>query len=291
MNESLPGACAITGASGYVGSLLMRELTKYGPTVALTRHPKTKADVAWTLGSEPGLATELKAREVKTLIHAAWDMQASSLKEMEDTCVHGSKILFDAANRAGVERIIFISTISAFEGCRSAYGKSKLMVEKALQGTNNVVMRPGLIFGDQDGGVFGGIRQQIRKQKFVPMIGDGTVPQYLLHQETMVETIMRASRGEFLDSHGHPITVAHPEPLPFRDLIRDIAQSENRSVTLIPLPWRLVYAGLRMGEMVGLRLPFRSDSVISFVNYDRQPDFSKMHAFGIVPIPYKTNLN
>ena len=159
--------------------------------------------------------------------------------------------LFEAAQRAGVERIIFVSTISAFEGCRSAYGRSKLQVEKLLQGSANTVFRFGLVFGERPGGVFGGIRQQVQKSRILPIIGSGVNPQYLLHEKTLAEAVLRAVRGEFASVQGAPITLAHPQPWRFRDLVESIAASEGRRVTFVPVPWQLLYAGIRTGEALG----------------------------------------
>jgi nucleoside-diphosphate-sugar epimerase len=214
-------------------------------------------------------------------------MRANRLSDMRSTCVQGSRALFEAAARAGVGRIVFVSTISAFPGCRSAYGSSKLEVEALLRGGRNVVLRAGLVFGRGTGGVFGGIRKQVHRGGILPMIGRGDAPQYLLHEETLVHTVLRAARGDFDAARGAPITLAHPRPWPFRDLVQSIARAQGRRVTLVPLPWQLLYAGIRAGEALGLSLPFRSDSVVSFVNCDRHPDFGPMRALGIDPLPYE----
>ncbi len=98
---------------------------------------------------------------------------------------------------------------------------------------------------------------------------------------------MRAVRGDFDHLRAAPITLAHPRPWRFRDLVQGIAASEERRITLVPLPWPMLFAGIRVGEAFGMDLPFRSDSVISFVHYDRNPDFSVMHSLGIEPMPYE----
>ena len=282
-----PGVYAVTGASGYVGAIITQELRKYTPVVKMTRNPETDSEIAWSLESEVDLAPTFRSRNVKTLIHAAWDMRAASFRKLEASCVRGSAALFEAARRGGVERIIFISTISAFEGCRSSYGKSKLLVEKLPGGGPDVVFRLGLVHGDQHGGVFGGIRRQVQSGSILPIIGRGLAPQYLLHEKTLADAIVRAVRGDFDHTRAAPITLAHPKPWPFRDLVQSVAASEGRKVTLIPVPWQLLFAGFRIGEAVGINLPFRSDSVISFVYYDRNPDFRLMRSLGIDPLPYE----
>jgi nucleoside-diphosphate-sugar epimerase len=290
-------SCAMTGSTGYVGSILAQALRKQGPLLELVRTPRKEGDVAWSLESEQELAATLHQHRVETLVHAAWDMRASSYETMERICVRGSARLFQAATEAGVRRIVFLSTISAFAGCRSAYGRSKLAVEGLLAQHSGIILRPGLVFGTTlgetnpdgtkpGGGVFGSIRKQVRSKRVVPLIGSGRSPQYLLHEETLAQTVARAARGEF-DRYGStPITLAHPQPWPFAELVRSIAAAEGRRITLLPVPWRLLYAGLRSAEALQLEPPFRSDSVLSFVHYDRHPDFSMLAALGIDPIPY-----
>jgi len=286
MTSETFGVCAVTGSSGYVGSIITQELHKHMPVVQVTRSPKSDADIAWSLESGHDITHALKSWNVKTLVHAAWDMHATNLRKMEESCVRGSAALFEAADRAGVERIVFISTISAFEGCRSAYGKTKVAVEKLLRGGSSVILRPGLVFGEHPGGVFGGIRRQVRSSSVLPLIGRGLAPQYLLHEKTLADSIVRVVCGDF-DHTRVPITLAHPRPWRFRDLVQSIATAEGRKVTLIPIPWQMLFAGIRAGETFGLNLPFRSDSVISFVHYDRNPEFSVMHSLGIEPLPYE----
>ncbi|MDR3723625.1 MAG: NAD(P)-dependent oxidoreductase [Terracidiphilus sp.] len=283
--------CAVTGATGYVGSILLRELQRSRPVVCLQRKPETENNIRWSFESDESVETALRERKVKTLVHAAWDMRTSSLEKMESICVRGSEKLFAAAARAGVERIVFISSISAFDNCRSAYGKSKLAVETMLSHGSNTIFRCGLIYGNAPGGVFGGIHKQVLHGRLLPMIGNGSVPQYLLHESTLAESVCRAVEGEFSAADGKPIRLAHPQPWSFRDLVRSIAEAEQRSVFLIPLPWRLLYGGLRAAEWMGVRTPFRSDSVIGFVNYDRRPDFSLLTRLGIEPRPYEPRSN
>lgn len=289
MTHQVLGTCAVTGASGYVGSIIADELRKHMPVVVMVRNPKSADEIAWSLESTGGTAEMLRKRNVTCLVHAAWDMRANSLRQMEETCVAGSARLFSAAAQAGVQRIVFISTISAFRGRRSAYGKTKLAVEKLLPDRPlGTVLRLGLVFGDKPGGVFGGIRRQVQSMSILPIIGMGRAPQYLLHQDSLSQAVLRSVRGEFDHIHGDPITLAHPRPWPFRDLVRNIAVSEGRKVMLLPVPWRLLFAGIRTGEALGLNLPFRSDSVISFVYCNRNPDFSLMNSLGIEPLPYES---
>ncbi len=279
--------CAVTGSTGYVGSLIVDALSPSMKVVPLARRPVNGDGLQWEFASDRDITEELKARGVTTLVHAAWDMRANTLDELRRSSVAGSRRLFDMASRAGVSRIVFISTISAFATCRSAYGRSKLEVESLVAAMGGTVLRPGLVFGPKSGGLFGAIRGQVLKGKFIPLIGNGRALQYLLHEETLKQVIVRAVSGDFDRAVGAPLTIAHPKPWRFRDLVVHLAREEKRHVTLVPVPWPLLYSGLRAAEVIGAKLPVRSDSVISFIYQNPKPDFSKMHEFGILPLPFQ----
>ncbi len=279
--------CAVSGSTGYVGSVIASALSQRFQVVPVARRAVGTEGIVWDFSSTRDMTEDLRAHKVTTLVHAAWDMRANTLDELRRTTVEGSKRLFEMARAAGVRRVVFISTISAFEGSRSAYGKAKLEVEKMAAGLGGVVLRLGLVFGPESGGAFGTIRKQVLNGRFVPLIGSGRAPQYLLHEQTLRGVIERAVAGDFDVSNGRPITVADPHPWPFRDLVSSIARSEKRTVTLLPIPWPLLYTGLRTAELAGVKLPVRSDSIISFVYQDSAPDFSRMKEYGIEPIPYQ----
>ncbi|MGB6157542.1 MAG: NAD-dependent epimerase/dehydratase family protein [Acidobacteriaceae bacterium] len=284
MNENL--VCAITGASGYVGSRIARRLAQNARVVALTRKPSAATDIPWALDSADDIAPLLRQWRVSVLIHAAWDFSAVSSEDIQRVNVEGSIRLLRMAKAAGVGRIVFISTISAFTGARSLYGKAKLQVESVVAELGGIILRPGLVFGDSPGGVFGSIRKQVQHQKFIPLIGNGKAPQFLVPEETLAEVVADAAAGRFDRTAGQPITVANPHPWPFRDLVLNLALAQGRKVTLIPLPWPLLYAGLRAGEILGRKMPFRSDSVVSFVHQDPAPDFTQLEALGITVPPW-----
>jgi len=271
-------ACAITGANGYVGSVLARALATEFDVVPLSRRNEP-GSIAWSLDSERDIAPELRQRGVKVLVHAAWDFTHPEAAENERVNVGGARHLLECATRAGVERIVFISSISAFVGARSNYGRAKLQVEELVLARWGTVIRPGLVWGATPGGMFGSLRKQVATAKFIPLIGDGRAPQYLVHEEDLGAAVLRAAQG---DRALQPrITLAAPQPWPFRDLLLAIARSEGRQPTLVPVPWRLIYLGLRAAEKLGMKLGFRSDSVISFIYQDPAPDFASAERSGL----------
>jgi nucleoside-diphosphate-sugar epimerase len=271
---------AVTGANGYVGGIIAKALQPAAEVVRLVRSPRDANDKAWSFETQTAATAEiLQSAGVTCLIHAAWDMSANSYDELNRTCVQGSARLFEAARAAGIDNVAFISTISAFDGARSAYGRSKLRVEELCVRYGFSVFRLGLVCGKGDGGVFGNLRRVAKSARVIPMIGNGKSPQYLLPAQALGDVMRRAVTGDFPRRRG-PVTLAGREPVPFRDLLRILA-GPARKPLLLPIPWFFLYAGLRLAEALRLKLKFRSDSVISFVFQNKNPDFEPVRDLGI----------
>jgi nucleoside-diphosphate-sugar epimerase/choline dehydrogenase-like flavoprotein len=264
---------AVTGASGYVGSRLAAALSGTLRVVPLGRNADAEG-IRWSLSDETRVAADLRSRGARTLLHAAWDFTRPKPSENWRVNVEGSRRLFENAIQAGVDRIVFLSTISSFEGAQSEYGKSKLAVERLALDLGGTVIRPGLVWGERPGGMFDSLRSQVAKGGVVPLIGDGSYPQYLVHEEDLAAIVVRAVAGEFA---GRVLTVAHSKPWPIRDLILRLAQEQGRKIRFLPVPWRLVYGGLKSAESLGVRMSFRSDSLKSMVYQNPAPDFASVH--------------
>ena len=83
--------------------------------------------------------------------------------------VEGSRKILEAAREAKTPKIIFISSISAFDGCRSLYGRAKLEIEKIALDCGALVIRPGLVYGEGAGGMFGKLVAQMKKSSVIPL--------------------------------------------------------------------------------------------------------------------------
>ena len=72
--------------------------------------------------------------------------------------------------------------------------------------------------------------------------------------------------GEGRDIAGSSDRLAHPSPVPFEQLLRDIARaSADHEPRFIPLPWVPVYWAIRAVERTPLTLPVRADSLLGLV--------------------------
>jgi nucleoside-diphosphate-sugar epimerase len=268
----MKNVCAITGSNGYVGGCVKNYFAARGWEIfELTRRPKAGTHAAqFQLGDDvsPQLLSGVGA-----LVHCAYDFKPLKWKEIVAVNVEGSRKILEAARAAGIPKMICISSISAFDGCKSLYGKAKLEIEKIALASGALVIRPGLIWGNPAGAMFGKLVEQVQKKSVIPLIGDGSQIQFLVHNEDLCAFIERYANGEIKIEPGI-LTAANEQPWPFKQLLLEMAKAFGKNPKFIPLPWRLVWLALKSAEVCGVRLNFRSDSLVSLQNQNPSPDFS-----------------
>jgi nucleoside-diphosphate-sugar epimerase len=284
INES--PRCVLTGAHGFVGAGLKSRLQAKGWLIepwSQKPEPSEKGR-AFHLGEtiEPA-----SLEGVRAVIHCAYDFKPRSWSAIKAVNVSGSKSLFDAARKAGVQTLILISTISAFPGCRSLYGKAKLEIEEAARAQGAFIIRPGLVYDERSGGVFGRLEQQVKNSRFIPALTGGRQAQFLVHLDDLARLILDCLNGR-ISPQTEPITIAHEQSWELKNILLSMAAAMDKRITLVPVPWQLVWLCLKTLETAGVPTNFRSDSLISMVYQNPDPSFALLKSLGIHCRPFET---
>ena len=260
---------AITGASGFVGSNLASRFERDG----------------WkTVGTKFRLGDDVRPDDfsgVDALVHCAYDFRPVAWADIHRVNVEGTRKLLAAA-AGNVGRIVVLSSISAFPGCRSLYGRAKLEIEADALRARAAVLRPGLVFVDDGtgaGGMYGSLQLSARSA-LIPLLDGGVHCQYLVHVDDLYAVVRGIAGGE-LTVPGAPVVVAASRCWTMRELLTAMARRQGRKPRFVSVPWRAAWAGLKTAEIVRLRLGYRSDSVVSLVHQNRSPDFSALKALGV----------
>jgi nucleoside-diphosphate-sugar epimerase len=191
----------VTGASGFVGRPLCRELFQRGYQVRGTMRThgqlSAKGETVTVGAIDAGTKWEDALRGVDTVIHLAArvhvmkDKAADPLTEFLKVNLYGTANLAQQAVRAGVKRLVFVSSIKVNgEGTearpfaesdepdpRDPYAISKLQAEQVLQrisdetGLEVVIVRPPLVYGPGVKGNFFRLLAAIDKGIPLPLAG------------------------------------------------------------------------------------------------------------------------
>lgn len=277
--------CAVTGASGFVGGCLRRAITDAGWEVVpwgRSGNPQG-SHVRFQLG-EP--VPEGAFADVDALVHCAYDFGPLQWPEIARVNISGTLDLFRAARAAGVRSIVFISSLSAFEGCESRYGRAKLEIEKHASELGVFVVRPGLVYGDTPGGMFGRLVQQVKSSSIVPVIVGGMQTQYLVHEADLGKLVLSVLERILKPGEG-PVSIAHPRGHTLKNILQQIGDVLGRNLIFVPVHWRLLWIALRSIEGAGLRPKFRSDSLIGMVRQNPAPSLALPRALGLECRPFK----
>lgn len=275
--------CIITGANGFIGSRINRYFKEQKWNVYELRHKIT--DNACSNNTIPfslkkGIIEDKRIYGANILIHCAYDFKLTRWEEIYLTNVKGSIRLFESALKSGVKNIIFISSMSAFSGCKSLYGKAKLEIEKEAFKLGITVVRPGLVYGSNPGGVFGALEKLVSITNIIPKFNKNKQILYLVHEEDLCKAIFQLSLEQPVIAE--PIIIASNTGIDFYDLIKIIARKKGKHIIFIPVPWKLIWITIKISEILGLNIGFRSDSFISLLNQNTKPNFEPAKSMGII---------
>ncbi|WP_016910018.1 NAD-dependent epimerase/dehydratase family protein [Streptomyces xiaopingdaonensis] len=237
-----PGTVLVAGGTGFVGRAVVRELvavrarSRTAPRVRVLarRPPRREAvpgdGVEYVSGDLTAPETLAAACSGATaLVHAA--SYVGRDRARCDAVNHrGTRTLIDAADRAGIRRVLYVSTAAVYgagphrgaaEGelapsPQSAASASRLAAEEAVRAAGGVVLRPHLILGKGDKWV---LPTLIRLLERVPSWG-GTALSY--SSTIAVEELARLVRAlvqQPVTGQGEVYHAAHPRPVQMRSLV------------------------------------------------------------------------
>ncbi len=270
MTDALGGGprplVALTGATGFIGQYLLRELPRRGYRVrVLLRRPSTvplesASAVIGDLARAQNLSQALAG--VDAVIHSAGIAHAMSGVPEDDYRLLNTEAtirLAQAAQRAGARRFVFLSSIRAqcgpvehdvqTEGLEprpvDAYGRSKLAAEQGLAALDLdwVALRPVLVYGS---GVKGNMAELIRfaRSRLPLPFGAIKARRSLLSLDNLVQAIDCVLSAPA--PLRRPLVVADPEPLTLPQMIAAIRRGLGRRPGLVPVPSAMLAAACRL---------------------------------------------
>ncbi|HEX8168653.1 MAG TPA: NAD-dependent epimerase/dehydratase family protein [Beijerinckiaceae bacterium] len=256
---------ALTGATGFIGRHLLRELPRRGYRVrVLLRRPaelppEASGAVVGDLARPQNMAAALAG--VDAVIHSAGLAHAMSgvpeddYRELNTEATIG---LARAAEKARARRFVFLSSIRAQTGPAAdgvlteadearptdPYGRSKLAAEEGLAGLGIdwVALRPALVYGP---GVKGNMAALVRlaRSPYPLPLGGLTAKRSLLALDNLaaaVDTVL-AAPGPLR----RPLIVADPEPLTVPAMIAALREGLGRGPGVFPVPQAVMAAAFR----------------------------------------------
>lgn len=252
---------ALTGATGFIGRHILKDLTARGYRVRLLLRRPVDAMPEGASGAVVGDLTRPMNMAaaligVDAVVHSAGLTHAMSGAPEDDyrsLNTEATRRLAEAATRARVRRFVFLSSIRAQAGASAAgiatesdapaptdaYGRSKLDAERALAevGLDWVALRPVLVYGP---GVTGNMAALVRLARTPWPLPFGSLAgrRSLVSTESVagaVDAVLRADGR--LD---RALIVADPDALTVPEMVAALRAGLGRTPGLVPIPAALI---------------------------------------------------
>jgi NADH dehydrogenase len=227
----------VTGAFGYSGAAIARELHAAGHQVrTLTGHPGRAPDGS-EIDARPldftdadGLERDL--RGAHTLYNTYWVRFAHG-DETHATAVANSRVLFGAAARAGIQRIVHVSITHADPASAYPYFSGKAAVEASLRdlGVPHGIARPSILFGG-DSVLLNNIAWLLRRLPVFAVGGRGDYRVRPIHVDDLARLCLQLGRRP--DSV--TVDAVGPDSPTFRDMVLAIRAAVGSRALVVPAP-------------------------------------------------------
>jgi NADH dehydrogenase len=242
---------AVTGATSFTGRFIAERLVAGGRSVIdLTRDPRA-AHPLGELASSAALDFDHPDRLTRTLegvdtLYNTFWIRFERGPITYPWAIARSQILFAAARKAGVRRIVHISVINAARDAPTAYFRAKAAVEEALlgSGVGHAIVRPTVAYGPGDI-LVNNLAWTLRRLPVFGIPGDGQYPIQPIHVDDIAELGVRVgstAENTVADAAGPDIFTFNE----FVSLVRAAVRSRSR---VVHLP---VGAALAAARVLGL---------------------------------------
>lgn len=272
-----PGPVLITGASGFLGAALVDVFRAAGfPVRIIVRASSPRTNLTWPdveiveadMRDRAAVARAMAGR--RYLVHAAADYRlwAPNPQEIVDTNRDGTRILMEEALKAGVQRIVYTSSVATIrphtdgtkadesrpltpEQAIGAYKRSKVVAERLVEemvardGLPAVIVNPSTPIGPRD-------VKPTPTGRIILDAAQGKLPAYVdtglnfVHVDDVAAghllALQKGRIGERYILGGEDVMLAQ--------LLADIAGMVGRKPPTVKLPYALVFPIAFVSEQV-----------------------------------------
>jgi len=241
---------AVTGAFGYSGRYIATRLLEQGRTVLTLTNSANRANpfggrvraVPLSFGEPDKLAAALSGVDV--LYNTYW-VRFNHPAFTHAQAVENTRVLFDAARRAGVRRVVHVSITNPAEDSPLEYFAGKARLERALResGLSYAILRPAVLFGREDI-LINNIAWALRRFPFFAIFGDGSYRLQPIHVADLAELAV----AEGTRSENVIVNAIGPETFTYRESVKAVGDAIGRPRMLVNVPPGL---GCCLGKLLG----------------------------------------
>lgn len=256
----------LTGGRSLLGATVARQLAARGDEVAVLQRQPSGLGLPEYLGdvADPDIVAQAVAG-ADTVIHLAARVGVvGTREEFFTTNVVGTRVVLGAAQSAGVQRFVYVSSPSvahtgaalAGEGAGPAdprhakgeYSKSKALAEQEVLAEGGIAVRPHLVWGPGDTQLVGRIVERARQGRLALVAGGRPLIDTTYLDNAVDAVIAAADRAEF--GAGQAFIVSNCEPRTVEELVTRICQAAGEQPPVRSVPRGVAWTAGAVAEAV-----------------------------------------
>jgi uncharacterized protein YbjT (DUF2867 family) len=275
----------VTGATGFTGSHVVPLLLRDGYEVRCLyrgtsdRSLLSSPEIEWVFGD---------VSETESLSAA---MQGSeALVNIASLGFGHADSIIRAAQNAGIQRAIFISTTAIFTQLNASSKRVRLAAEQAIEtsGLQYTILRPTMIYGSPRDRNMWRLIRFMRYSPIVPVFGDGKYLQQPVHVDDVAAAILGCLKSD--RTVGKSYNIAGKYPQTYNEVVDTIARQLKKRVWKMHIPAKPVVSLLGFFERLHIPFPIKSEQVLRL---NENKDFSYAEAqrdFGFSPLAFEEGI-
>ncbi|HEX6714837.1 MAG TPA: NAD-dependent epimerase/dehydratase family protein [Thermoleophilaceae bacterium] len=306
----------VTGGTGFIGSRVIKRLRDRGDeVVALVRTPSKATDlldrgvelVEGDLSSDDAIKRGVEGADAVFHIGAVYKVGIPKKEHppMWDANVEGTRRVLDAAQAAGVQRILYVSTGNVFgdtkgkvvdetyqrdlaDGFVSYYDETKyrsheIVKERIAAGAPIVIVQPGVVYGPGDHSEVGNLINQLKSGKLRMRMFPDAGYNFVFVEDVADGIVLAFDKGKIGESYLLGGQVGTMD-----DLYNETAKALGKKPPRMAMPVAMAKASAPLGPVLGplmgfppnmrelvktsdVTITFKDDKARSELDYDGRP--------------------
>ena len=231
----------ITGSSGFIGSHVLKELSKQYYLRCLISASSKRIDNPnieyFVTNFNQPIFDESAFKNVDAVVHLLSDKRSFSF-DIFKINVEFTKRLVEESIKAKITKFIYLSSETVQLPGTDNYVQSKKLAEKeVISHKNYLILRPTVVYGNNDNSNIGFLIKLIRHLPIIPIIGNG---KQLIQPASITDIIRCIVAGLNHDIKGTHL-IAGDRPISYIDIVKIIAKTLNKKIILLRIPFSICY--------------------------------------------------
>lgn len=280
----------ITGANGFIGQQLVEHLFSSGWEVHALVRP---GSIPSFLIREGVFVHFGDLRDAESLSKAmprrahVFNLAANPYHKTlsYDVNVLGTDKLLKVAKRKDCLMFTHISTQATKINTRGVYGTTKAKSDELVRasGIPFAIVKPSLVYGSGEKGLFAKISKLASKLPFIPVFGDGNVSLYPIHVQDLCKLLEKVATDK--SANGLTFDVGGAKRIDYNTLYLEIASYLPNHPKLFHIPTPI---GLLMAKIMSIlpNPPIFEDNVLGSTQETKCDPFPLLKRYSFTPISF-----